>query len=309
MEGFKNILYVTDSNEPHVSGIDRAVSIAENNLATLTVIEVVPPVPDEYRTEIMTSRAQSLETLVDSYRKRLQIRTEVFMGTVFLEVIYAVLHNGHDLVMKDAENPDFIKKLFGSDDMHLLRKCPCPVWLMKSPEKPRYDCIVAAVDFNPLRPSEQEQSHNLEILELASSISLSGKASLHVVHAWEAFAEIAMRVSSDVSGDRIATHVNNQYSLHQKGLYRLGEMLRERITSDAYDSLSPAYHLPKGSAKRKIPELVEELQADLVVMGTVGRTGISGLFMGNTAEAIFDQLNCSVLAVKPPGFTSPVKPA
>jgi nucleotide-binding universal stress UspA family protein len=41
-------------------------------------------------------------------------------------------------------------------------------------------------------------------------------------------------------------------------------------------------------------------------MGTLGRTGISGLIIGNTAEAILDQLTCSVLAIKPPGFISPV---
>jgi nucleotide-binding universal stress UspA family protein len=44
-------------------------------------------------------------------------------------------------------------------------------------------------------------------------------------------------------------------------------------------------------------------------MGTVARTGISGLIMGNTAEAIVDQLSCSVLAIKPDGFTTPVKMA
>jgi nucleotide-binding universal stress UspA family protein len=41
-------------------------------------------------------------------------------------------------------------------------------------------------------------------------------------------------------------------------------------------------------------------------MGTVARTGISGFFMGNTAETILNQLNCSVLAVKPHGFVTPV---
>jgi len=53
------------------------------------------------------------------------------MGTGFLQIIRTVLRNGHDLVIKPAENPDFIERLFGSDDMHLLRKCPCPVWLTK----------------------------------------------------------------------------------------------------------------------------------------------------------------------------------
>jgi nucleotide-binding universal stress UspA family protein len=41
-------------------------------------------------------------------------------------------------------------------------------------------------------------------------------------------------------------------------------------------------------------------------MGTVARTGIRGFFMGNTAETILEQLNCSVLAIKPPGFVTPV---
>ena len=49
-----------------------------------------------------------------------------------------------------------------------------------------------------------------------------------------------------------------------------------------------------------------ELLADLFVEGTFTRPGISGLMIGNTAEAILNQLTCSVLAIKPPGFQTPV---
>jgi nucleotide-binding universal stress UspA family protein len=48
---------------------------------------------------------------------------------------------------------------------------------------------------------------------------------------------------------------------------------------------------------------------DLVVMGTVARSGIRGLVMGNTAERVLQRLRGSVLAVKPPGFVSPVEHA
>ena len=41
-------------------------------------------------------------------------------------------------------------------------------------------------------------------------------------------------------------------------------------------------------------------------MGTVARTGISGLVMGNSAEQVLDEVHCSVIAVKPPGFKSPI---
>lgn len=51
---------------------------------------------------------------------------------------------------------------------------------------------------------------------------------------------------------------------------------------------------------------VDELNGAILVMGTVGRTGIPGLVIGNTAEAILNQVHCSILAVKPPDFVSPV---
>ena len=62
----------------------------------------------------------------------------------------------------------------------------------------------------------------------------------------------------------------------------------------------------RGSPSREIPALAKRLKADLVVMGTAGRSGIPGLIMGNTAETVLYQLDCSVVAIKPPGFVSPV---
>ncbi len=66
------------------------------------------------------------------------------------------------------------------------------------------------------------------------------------------------------------------------------------------------YHL-KGEAWQVVPEFAEKNRVDLIVMGTVGRTGVRGLIIGNTAEATLNQVQCSVLAVKPPGFETPVQ--
>jgi nucleotide-binding universal stress UspA family protein len=84
-------------------------------------------------------------------------------------------------------------------------------------------------------------------------------------------------------------------------------MLRDLIGKDLYDQLSPRLHLPNGPAQKMIAASATELKADLVVMGTVARTGIPGFIIGNTAESILDQLDCSVIAVKPRGFVTPVK--
>ena len=65
----------------------------------------------------------------------------------------------------------------------------------------------------------------------------------------------------------------------------------------------------KGGARKEVPTLAKRLQVDCIVMGTVARTGVRGFIMGNTAETILEQIDCSVLAIKPQGFVTPVTPA
>ncbi len=306
MNPFKNILYVVEETADQSSELARAVSVAENNQAELTVVQVISPNPVAGISDRETFYRSNLERWVGPFLKRINIQVKILSGTVFLEIIRSVLRNDYDLVIKPAENTDVLRGLFGSVDMHLLRKCPCPLWLMKSPEKPKYASILAAIDFDPLQQAASEQPFNNTILDYAATLALADGASLHLVHAWEAYAETAMMAHGAISTQGIATHVQNQESLHNKGLHGLGEALCGRIGTDAYNKLAPGFHLLKGSAKRVIAPFAAELQADLVVMGTVARTGISGLIIGNTAEAILNQLTCSVLAVKPPGFQTPV---
>ena len=68
----------------------------------------------------------------------------------------------------------------------------------------------------------------------------------------------------------------------------------------------PQLHLLKGDPRHELPRIARELDVELIVMGTLGRIGIPGFFMGNTAETILEQIDCSVLVIKPPGFQSPV---
>jgi len=64
----------------------------------------------------------------------------------------------------------------------------------------------------------------------------------------------------------------------------------------------------QGLPEDVIPSVVQELKAGLVILGTTGRTGISAVFIGNTAEHVIDKINCDVLALKPKGFVSPLDP-
>jgi nucleotide-binding universal stress UspA family protein len=66
-------------------------------------------------------------------------------------------------------------------------------------------------------------------------------------------------------------------------------------------------HFLEGEPERVIPQQAIRRKIDLVVMGTVVRTGLAGFLVCNTSEKVLDKLDCSVLAEKPNGFITPVR--
>ena len=143
MKRFRDILCVVEPGDTSKDALARAVTLAQNNQASLTVVSVADavtagigmrkggPISADLQEALVNTHEQGLEALVEAYRKQILIETKVLVGVPFLEVVREVLRNGHDLVIKVPENPEWLDRLFGSDDMHLMRKCPCPVWMIK----------------------------------------------------------------------------------------------------------------------------------------------------------------------------------
>jgi len=327
MKRFKNILCVVDTRADCENALQRAVELAKNNQASLAVINVMTrdtagigmpdggPISADLQAARLKSHTQMVENLLEPFREQIEISIRILSGTPFLEIIREVLRNEYDLVIKTPEAQDWLAPLFGSDDMHLLRKCPCPVWLTKPGSPKTYRRILAAVDIDDIYPEEedddeQQQPHNVlnhQILEIASSLSLSNFTELHIVHVWEAISESSLRSPFiNTPENEIAAYTKKVKQLHATSLDALINEVASNMGADALDYLNPQKHLIKGWARKEIPIFAKSIEADLIVMGTVGRTGIPGFIIGNTAETILNHINCSVLAIKPPGFESPV---
>ena len=320
MKRFKNILFVKEPATASEAILDRVVALAQNNQANLTVIDVVEPLPASFsaipkgftsetlRQAIIDERREQLEHLVALARKKMNMDTRVFYGIPYLEITRKVLRDGHDLVVKPAYNSGGLKtRLFGGTDLHLLRKCPVPVWLMKMTATAKFQKILAAVDINHEEQQETQDALSLKILELASALALAEFSELHIVHAWQAVGETTLRgARGGYSVEDVEKYIEEERERHRRWVDGLYRKAIEQLGDDALTYLKPQVHIPKGWAKEVIPQLAQNIDIDLVVMGTVARTGIPGFFMGNTAEMIINNINCSILAVKPEGFVTPV---
>lgn len=298
MKRFKNILAVYDGAIGSDDALGRAVSLAASNGAKLTIVDVLP---EKQRTaRLLAEREKRLQRLVPAIDGSQMdgIETQVLCGTPFLEIVRAVLRSDYDLVVASAEGGSILRNVFfGSTATHLIRKSPCPVWIVKPGRPDPFARILAAVD--PCAGTEESNALNKKIMDLATSLAEAHDGHLHIVHAWEVEGKDRETLASEITDQTRTDLCDKHEALHYAAL---GDLLEPYPLAEIEHEI----HLPQGLPQRCISEMVDSLDIDLIVMGTVSRTGIPGLLMGNAAESVLASVNCGVLTVKPEGFITPV---
>ena len=320
MHRFRNILVPIHGDPSRQAVLNRACRLAKQNGARVKLIAIVEDLPwytrlvlpnaEELQTLLVREKSEELEGLAEGLRSEgIDNSVKVLRGRRYLEMVREVLRGEHDLLMKEAEPNESV--LFGSTDMHLLRACPCPVWLFKPEHAGRnFAQVLAAVDPAP-PPDEADLLHlkaevapkdaalDAKILDLAGSLADNEGAELHVVHAWSAPGEALVWSEVALAQEQVERYLDDTRAEARKALEQLVGGAPQRPGRRSV-------HLVKGVPADVIAEFAKAHHVELIVMGTVARTGIPGLLIGNTAETILQRVDCSVLAVKPDGFVSPV---
>lgn len=310
MNRFKNILVVVnnDGDLREDPALNQGIALAEQNNAKLTLMAIVTPpsnsIMSNYKgifkaqelTEIFEEQhRKSLSKVAEELSNRIFVEVVIATGRDFIEIIRQVIKNDHDLLLKVA-NDHF--QSFDSSDFHLMRKCPRPVWLLKRETKSKSKKILAAVDLN-LESETEGRALNKLIMELASSLAKMQNSELLIVSCWTLYGENKLRNSLFVG---MSEEKIENLLLEEENSYK---QVMSKIES-RYEDHPLSTHLIKGEPVDCIPPFVKDHQIDIVVMGTVARTGIPGLLIGNTAETILQLIDSSVITVKPDGFQSPV---
>lgn len=309
MHRFKNILcYVGGPSDPQ-PGLTEATELAVRNGATLTVLDVLPestegpwltvPGKPDLEQLVVTSRLRDLEELTAPIAARgVRVRTAADIGSPFVEITRRVLADGHDLVIKTAQGLESrMGGLLGTTALHLMRKCPSPVWVIKPALGPRFGRVLAAVDPDPEKPGSHELG--VRVLEHARSLAEVSDCRLHVVHAWWLYAEATL------SGPRIKMSADELDVLLNETRATAKSALDGLLQDVDLSRVEHEIQLVKGIPSEVISALAAE--SDLAVMGTVSRSGIAGVLVGNTAESVLRRIECSILAVKPRGFQTPLR--
>jgi len=313
MQRFRNILFVADKSKGEAAALASVLTLAVETGAKVTVLDSLALFPDKLyvpdvdvdlgamHSEMQQERLAELATLAKTTARiagspvpAVRLRE----GIDYIEIIRQVQEGGHDLVAKASDNNGGLTGvLFGTLDMQLLRKCPCPVFIIKTRKKIVHARILAALDLDA--SDRKRVALDRAILDIAASLAVLEDGQLDLLHAWHLPYEKKLR-NEDLLRNTKTVDVLLK-DLKSRKQQQLGKFAAE------WSALAPRTHLVKGEPHQVIPRFAKHQRTDLVVMGSVGRSGLAGFFIGNTAEKILYGLNCSVLALKPQGFKTPVK--
>ena len=316
----RRVLAVMDAGADP-GALHAAAALADRHGATLEVLACIEPPHDigvlarlagrgaeDILGDLAARRRADVQAAIAAHLPGRPVALQVRHGKTFVEVVRHVIAQGVDFVVKTAEPLTGLDRfLFASTDQHLLRKCPCPVWLQTAGAAAAPRRVLAAVDVDAWDADEPEtlDALNARVIDTACRIAAPDAAEVIVLHAWDAMGEGLVWAFSSTGDARAAAdaYINDVIGARRRAL--------DRVIEDAAARHGPGMprlraRLVRGAPERVIDEESRAQAVDVVVMGTVARTGMSGVFIGNTAENIINSLSCPVLAVKPGGFVSPL---
>lgn len=301
---YRKILIVVDPNWD-AGFLNQALETVKNSAAKATILFLQPELPGDMQDfigDFQNSHRQKLKAELQKHglEDTVKIEFDSTRPPLITVIRYALKHN-NDLVIKQAESlsPKGTQKGFKSMDMGLLRKCPCMVWIYKTAIQQSKPKFLIAVD-----PRNEEQAGydlNVKLLKNGKGMADSLGGSFEVISCWHLEHENFLRDSAfaKMDKDKVDALVDQEREQHFEALTTMME-------EAGVEEIDRIVHL-QGKPEEMIPAYIDENEIDVLVMGTVARTGIPGFIVGNTAENILQNVTCDMMADKPNGFVSPVK--
>jgi universal stress protein E len=317
MQCFKNVLVgvdlsrcrrldVTELTPDALEVIDHGIWLAQPNgseLLFFTALNIPEEALHHLEEDRRTHVRRTVEELANKVLAELVRRAEgqgvaatsrLVLGRGWQEIIRQVLRGGHDLVVIGTRNRTGLRRLlFGSTSLKLLRRCPCPVLVVKAGHGSRPLRTLIATDLKPAAESAMR-------LGLCLGKLLGGP--VHILHVVE-YPLDTLWGSLEADAHTVA--------YHRRVRETAARTLQEQLERAGHQAGDPGVQLHLSEGVGGVPDVaIQEFIAahhiDLLVMGTIARTGLMWITFGNTAERLLPEVDCSLLAVKPPDFQSSV---
>lgn len=280
----KKLLLATDLSPCADLALQRAIRLAREHHAALSVLHVVDEDLPSSLAEVTKAGAERiirdrLAALPDS--EQVEVVVKVASGKPFRSILAQAVEEKAELIVLGLHHHEGgLKEMFrGTTAERVIRIGNVPVLVVKSEAKAAYGRVVVGADFSV---------HARRAMRLA--LRLAPAAELHLVHAFLVPFE----------GFMYGTGTRQQAeSEHRDSMAAMvGDEMKTFLAS--FEGVPPRLHqvCREGMAQDIILKEAVGNDADLLVLGTHGRTGVAHAFLGSVAEDLLAEAPCDVLVTR-----------
>lgn len=295
----KNILVAIDYSPSSINALHEAVRMATvRNLRLICVHILDAEVLGDFHqnmssaaAEIFVAAQEKFKNFIkDNVNATCQIDALVKIGNPYVEIMRMIKdHQPETLVLGSHGTRTIYFEQIGGLASRCIRQAPVEVFLIRDAQNKPFHSIGACIDFS---------ENSIRAAHRAAEIALQDGAKLQLLHVYRSpsYIDTGLGWLSPAFPKRDTDEVKKE---KETELQKLCDELAAKYGLENISILiTHAHNIVSG-----LFDILKSIDADLVVLGTRGRTGLKGIFLGTTAESIIQTTPCSVLAVKPEGFT------
>lgn len=234
------------------------------------------------KTQMINRKKRWWQEYIPAHQGDLEITHEVVWTKQIHDwVIKHVGKHQYDLVVKTGHRSE--TAFYTPTDWQLFRDSAIPVYIVARQHFKPKKVILVALDI--LARSGKKKNLNRQLLECANRLALQTGAVIHCV-----FVIKVPTVLKDLDIIDAKAYVDKARKLAEPAAASLVE---------SYDISPERIHIEDGLPWGVVSNVSKKLRAQCVVVGSMGRKGITGKLIGSTAEQIIQIANTDLLVVSP----------
>jgi len=303
MNKIRTVVAAVDFSENSKSALGMALDLAKQNSARLLVVHAIDRhLVSDLAKAIKVSVEEMVQHITGQCRDRFaawvadlpdgsSVELTVLAGVPLDSLLKFAMEHKADLVVAGVTGDGHHHSL-GSIALRLARQVPSKVLLVRGLETPRIEKVVAAIDFSEM---------SAEVLRQAARVAQLYDAKVTVVHSfdppWKKLHYMAP--TPQARPEYIEAYRKTLQDELESLVTACDEFAKETEVRLSLREESTAW---EGTC-----EEAQEQDADLVIIGTRGRSRLRYVLLGSTTEHVLEHTDASVLAVKPADFHSPAE--
>lgn len=288
MHRFKKVGVVLDIENLVANAVKEASNFVKHNRSAVHIICATPM-------NLLQKQADEVKSFLNDITD-FKYTLTFLHGKPAVEISQYAAANEIDMLLIAAEQQSGLKRIFFSPlSLSLVRKAPCAVWVVKGDEESHKKILI------PIDPDEEVTAPDLndKLLEIGTSYAKLYGAEVIILTAWYLAGEGLLE------SPRLGTSKAEIRTMKEEISFKHAQNLKKVVDRKKTILKDVEVKTVEGEPGHTIVDFVNKHAIDMVIMGTVSRTGISGFVIGNTAETVVNQIQCSLMAIKPDGFVSP----